>query len=210
MRTSIECHQDLFKNIKLINSNRNLKNESKESLKSFIIGSSSRINLNNPTINNCNFYMGDSSLNSPTSICNNQPLPDCFNIIVADDEVFTRLSTVRTLKAILRQMKISFNILEAEDGLETVYLIYKAAIQGAKISLIFSDENMNFMNGLRSSILAREIAEKKKLGEIPFFLVTAYDKSILDGHVTGNVDKILDKPLQKDAALQILQNVLKN
>ena len=104
-------------------------------------------------------------------------------------------------------MQINFNILEAEDGIETLYFLYKAAFVGAKISLVLSDQNMSFMNGIRSSILLKEIADKKKMGHIPFYIVTAYDTSLLDKHVNCTVNKILDKPLSRDIAFEIIQEM---
>jgi response regulator RpfG family c-di-GMP phosphodiesterase len=128
-----------------------------------------------------------------------------YNIIVADDEIYTRLSTVRTLKNIFKTLNLNVNIIEAEDGVETVYYIYKASTQGYKISLILSDENMNFINGVRSSIIIKELIDKKKMGEIPFYLVTAYDPSMIDKSESCNLTQVLEKPLSSKLALEIVK-----
>jgi hypothetical protein len=140
--------------------------------------SSSAINLSTPFINNCNFYFNNTNIKSNKISDNNIPRIESKNIIVADDEIFTRLSTIRTLKRISKSLGLNLNILEAEDGLETIYLVYKAFSSGSKISLIFSDESMSFIDGVKSSNIIKDILEKKKLPEIPFYLITAYEGNL--------------------------------
>jgi response regulator RpfG family c-di-GMP phosphodiesterase len=159
---------------------------------------------------NCsNILLNDSKNKAQSLKSSNSPHPDCINIIVTDDEIFTRLSTVRTLKNIGNLLNINLNILEAEDGVETTYLVYKAANMGIKISFIFSDECMNFMNGLRSSNIIKELIEKKGLAHIPFYLVTAYEGNLLDENCTKDVTKIFSKPLNKKSATDILEKLKK-
>ena len=73
--------------------------------------------------------------------------------------------------------------------------------------MILSDENMNFMNGIRSSAIIKELLNKKKMGEIPFYLVTAYDSSVIGKSESCNVTKVLEKPLNSKIASKILKNL---
>lgn len=156
---------------------------------------------------NRNYFSSNLILNKFSRISNDFNDLTTFNIIVVDDEILTRLSTIRTLKIIFKTLNLNVNIIEAEDGIETIFYVYKSCCNGYKISLILSDENMNFMNGIRSSAIIKEILNKKKMGEIPFYLVTAYDSSVIDKSESCNVTKILEKPLNSKIASKILKNL---
>jgi two-component SAPR family response regulator len=129
---------------------------------------------------------------------------------VTDDEIFTRQSTVRMINSVCKSLKIKVNILQAEDGVETIYLIYKTLLQGHKISMIFSDENMNFISGINSSSIIRDLTNKKKISDIPFYLVTAYDSSHLNKKSASCVNSIYEKPLSRDVTYQLIKDFLSN
>lgn len=86
------------------------------------------LQYNNYKINNINIFQ-------PTS--NNDILTDdkdYINILVVDDEVLTRQSTKRVLQNISKSLKIKLDIIEADDGIETIFFVYKCITQGVKIS----------------------------------------------------------------------------
>ena len=120
----------------------------------------------------------------------------------------TRLSTVRILKSVSKSLGIYLNIMEAEDGLETINLVYKASSLGTKISMIFSDQSMNFMDGIRSSIIVKEIVNRKQLPDIPFYLVTAYEGSLFDKISDSYVTKIMNKPISRNDVYSIIEKVI--
>jgi CheY-like chemotaxis protein len=167
------------------------------------------IQINNQTLNKCNLYINNMNItNSDSMITSLQR--GVINIIVTDDEIFTRQSTVRMINSVCKSLKIKINILEAEDGVESINLVYKALLQGHKISLIFSDENMNFISGINSSTIIRDLTNKKKISNIPFYLVTAYDSSHFDKKLASCVNSIYEKPLSRDVACQLIKDFLLN
>lgn len=129
---------------------------------------------------------------------------DVINILVADDEIFTRQSTIRILQNLSNSLKIKINIIEADDGLETIYLVYRCITQGIRISMIISDENMNFMYGSRTAEILTEIISRKRIAEIPFYLLTAYDNILIQKYISSSIRQILTKPLTKDTARILL------
>ena len=170
---------------------------------------SSSVSLNNPYIQNLNLNIinVDSKFQKITS-SPKFSISNSINIIVADDEVFTRLSTVRILKSVSKSLGIYLNIMEAEDGLETINLVYKASSLGTKISMIISDQSMNFMDGVRSSSIVKEIVNRKQLTDIPFYLVTAYEGSLFDKISDSYVTKILNKPISRNDVYSIIEKVI--
>ncbi len=126
--------------------------------------------------------------------------------MVTDDESLTRLSTIRILKNITKKLQIKTNIIEASDGLETIFLIYKAITLGIKISFIISDENMNFLNGAKSSAILKDIYDKKKIKDIPFYLLTANNNNYSSKYLKdNNIISIINKPLEIDIAEKLLK-----
>jgi hypothetical protein len=55
-----------------------------------------------------------------------------YNIIISDDEILPRQFTVRVIKKLSRELNINFNIIEVEDGLETIYIVYYFLKTGQK------------------------------------------------------------------------------
>ncbi len=85
------------------------------------------------------------------------------NVIVADDESLTRKSTLRILHTLSSKSDYRINIIESSDGIETMLIIYKAINIGVQISLIMSDDNMNFMNGRTCSSALDDIYLKRNV-----------------------------------------------
>ncbi len=114
------------------------------------------------------------------------------------------------MKNISKKLLIKTNIIEANDGLETIFLIYKAITLGIKISFIISDENMNFLNGTKSSVVLKEIYEKKKINDIPFYLLTANSNDFNNKYLKdNNIISIINKPLENETAEKLFNLFLK-
>jgi signal transduction histidine kinase/CheY-like chemotaxis protein len=117
-------------------------------------------------------------------------------IIVVDDEVMTRKATVRLINTFCTANGIRITILECSDGIECLWHYYQSMLKGEKISLVFSDETMAFMNGLYSANILSELCKLRGLPKIPFFLVTAYE-SLQDFQMSSAIVDIFSKPLNK-------------
>jgi hypothetical protein len=120
---------------------------------------------------------------------------NCINIIVADDEVMTRKSTIRLLKAFAASHSLDINVIEADDGIDCLSLYYKCFKSGEKISMIISDQNMMIMNGSVCAKIIYDLTKIKGFLNIPFYLASAYE--CLSNSVNSGIDGIYTKPLQK-------------
>ena len=105
------------------------------------------------------------------------------NIIFTDDEELARKALIRVFKEIASQRKILLNPIEAKDGRETVYSIYKNYClnpsQEVKINAIISDQKMNYVNGTNGRLVLTQLTNISK-NYIPFFFVTAFIKNKLN------------------------------
>ncbi len=125
-------------------------------------------------------------------------------MIVADDEKFIRQSSIRVFEQVAKDLNIYVNIIEAEDGIETLYIIYKALLKGIKIDFICSDESMIYMKGTKVAEILSLMNESKILYPIPYFLVTAFDKDFLKVYLSY-LTEIFSKPLSRKDSYQIIK-----
>jgi signal transduction histidine kinase len=130
---------------------------------------------------------------------------ESLNLIVADDEKFTREAIVRIIKKVAKNEKLKVNVFEAEDGVESIYLTYKFISNGIKISAFFSDETMNYINGSQSSQVIKEIFDNHNLSPAPFFLLTAIQGLDLKSYKL--IKGLYPKPVSKSQILEIIRQI---
>jgi signal transduction histidine kinase/CheY-like chemotaxis protein len=116
-------------------------------------------------------------------------------ILVVDDEIITRKSTIRLINSYCLLNSINVRILEAADGIECLWLFYQCLTKGEKISLIFSDETMTFMNGTDCANIIYELCKLRGFSILPFYLVTAYESIHLCPK--DSIKGVFSKPLKK-------------
>lgn len=160
-------------------------------------------------INNIKLLATEVKINMPNSedqFFNIKKDDKFFNIILVDDENLTRLSTKRVLNKASCELDIPINIIEAEDGIECIHFVNKYIKLGIKISFIYSNQNMGFVDGIECSKILMNIYESKNVSVIPFYLITAYEDSISIKKLGENIgiQKVFVKPIKTDIALSIL------
>jgi signal transduction histidine kinase len=114
-------------------------------------------------------------------------------ILIVDDEIFTRKSTVRLIKDYINKNHLDIEIQEAADGIECLYLYYLSHKQGKDLNLIVSDQSMAFMNGTTCSEILSEISKSRGYKQIPFVILTAYDISSIS--IKNNIKEVVTKPI---------------
>jgi nitrogen-specific signal transduction histidine kinase/CheY-like chemotaxis protein len=127
------------------------------------------------------------------------------NIIIVDDEINTRKSTVRLLKKFLREKNIRTNVLEASDGIECLYIFYNLISNGKTIYFIISDETMFYLSGSATARILRSIEMGINMSRVPFYILTAYES--LNVNLGDVVDEVYSKPLSKQSLVEILKNL---
>ena len=137
------------------------------------------------------------------SIENSKIEEESLFFIVADDEPLARQSSIRNLRKIATKLNKRITILESEDGVETLSLLYRSFLNGDKISGVITDENMKLMKGSNSVEAICRLFDIKL--DVPIYLVTAYeDKSVIKNF--NLFDEVFSKPLNLVSAERILNN----
>lgn len=134
------------------------------------------------------------------SSMNSQPL----NIILVDDEFLPRKANIRIINRIAKEKNTDINIIEAEDGIETLKIIYDYTYKkNERISAIISDETMKLLSGVQTAEVLGKIFSI--IEPIPFYLVTAYERMTVN---TKSIKKVFSKPLRQVDAELIFSSII--
>jgi CheY-like chemotaxis protein len=114
-------------------------------------------------------------------------------ILVVDDEILGRQSTVRLLFKYLNEKQYNPTIVEASDGIECLYQCLLLCREGKRIDFILSDESMEFMSGSVCAEILQNLYQVKCLNPVPFYTLTAFETL----GVHNGVSDVFTKPLRK-------------
>jgi signal transduction histidine kinase len=197
----------------LSNNDGSYYNESLESFGSYdSIYSKKTVKLENLVVN---FYYN--SKPKKTLVCSitefvnyTQAQKDDIFIIIVDDEKMARLSNIRLFSEVAQQEGKVLNILEAEDGIECLYYLFLCNKKGIKVSAIFSDQTMNYLDGSYILSILNTLVAKKSINSIPFYIVTAYeDEGTLLVLRDALPKEIYTKPLKRKIVEKIIKELYK-
>jgi signal transduction histidine kinase/CheY-like chemotaxis protein len=142
-----------------------------------------------------NIYINENRVNTEVTALNIKEQPrDTKIILVVDDEIFTRKSTVRLLKDYINKKHLNIEIQEAADGIESLYLYYLSHKQGKELNLIISDQSMALMNGTTCFEILSVIIKSRGYKQIPLVLLTAYDTSTFSTK-PPHINEVVTKPI---------------
>ena len=128
-----------------------------------------------------------------------------FIIIVADDCSIIRQSQKKLIGDLIPKNKII--IQECCDGIDILKAVLDAKVNGNKILMIFTDENMELMNGSDAIQIINSLSDKGKVDYIPSYSVTAFeDEETKSKILSKGIKKIFSKPLRKDEVQSLLSN----
>jgi len=133
---------------------------------------------------------------------------NCFNIILVDDEKLTRLSNKRLISDFANKKNVNITFIEAEDGLECLYIVYICFRKGIKISCVISDQSMLNLNGCITATILKKLTNSEIYDELPFYILTAYeDESTINNLKLAPITNLFSKPIKKEHIDQILSEI---
>jgi signal transduction histidine kinase len=141
------------------------------------------------------------------TIIGNDYLLNNYCIVVVDDHKFVRLNTINLIKTSLLSLNINdYTIIEGSDGIDLLNIVRKD--ESGKIKCIFTDENMEFLNGSEAVKIIRKLEEINKIKSNYIVSVTAFDDKATKKNIhDSGVNSILSKPCSKTVISGILKNL---
>lgn len=134
---------------------------------------------------------------------NSKSYDDSFVFLIIEDNINISEIQKNLLRIVLENMKktqnldFDYKILVGEDGIDALKFVIDPLLS-TRIKGIFTDENMEFMNGSESIKIIRNLQKLNKISHFNICTVTAFeDKATAMGIKFNGVDKILKKPLNK-------------
>jgi signal transduction histidine kinase len=121
--------------------------------------------------------------------------------IIVDDEEITRKSCIRLIHDTFENLNFPFILIEADDGAECIFLVYRLISLGLKISLISSDQTMNYILGSTAADIISGMCKKTNIPKIPYVLLSAFNQF----EHNDSVDKFISKPLTKNKINELLK-----
>ena len=143
------------------------------------------------------------SKRSKNSISKSKSYDDSFVFLIIEDNVNISSIQKNLLKITLDKMKktqkleFDYTIIVGEDGIDALKFVIDPLLS-SRIKGIFTDENMEFMNGSESIKIIRNLQKLNKISYFNICTVTAFeDKATANVIKFMGVDEILKKPLSK-------------
>ena len=134
-------------------------------------------------------------------------------IMVVDDSLIIRNSLTNSVKNCLKKIGIKATIVEGQDGIDILKYIKEDQEKGNQVKLVFSDENMNYLNGSEAVSQLKKLESQSKFKSIPpVICVTAMDTvdEYFRQHFLNEIGftDIIDKTPHYDKLTRILKTYL--
>jgi CheY-like chemotaxis protein len=131
-------------------------------------------------------------------------------IVVVDDYKLVRVNTINLIKSSLKSLDVpDYSILEGSDGIDLLNIV-RNDVDG-KIKCIFTDENMEYLNGSEAVKIIRKLEQNNKIKSQFIVSITAFDDVGTRSNITeSGVNNILSKPCTKTKITDILRDILIN
>jgi len=91
-------------------------------------------------------------------------------ILIVDDNSFILEATKVIIKKVLKEAECEMEIISGSDGYDIIHHVIQDQSKGNEIKCIFTDENMEYINGSEAIKILRNLEKKKKLNSSILFL----------------------------------------
>lgn len=122
-----------------------------------------------------------------------------------DDQKPIRDSLKNNLKTIFLTYKKDYDLIDASDGIDTLKFIMEDQKNRNLIKCIFTDENMEYMNGSQSIKIIRQMENDCKIKKVNIVSVTSFDDEFTKEIILSKgANFLIDKPCNQAALIKIL------
>jgi len=137
---------------------------------------------------------------------NDSEIRKSVKVLVIDDYIYIREGLKSIIEEISNKMNIDIDIELGEDGIDLLNQVITSQRQGFTYTLIFVDENMNFMNGSKAIGIIRELEKDQKIKRNNIVTVTAFeDEATKSNIMNAGSDIILSKPCRASKIRELME-----
>jgi len=137
---------------------------------------------------------------------NDSEIRKSVKVLVIDDYIYIREGLKSIIEEISYKMNIDIDIELGEDGIDLLNQVINSQRQGFTYTLIFVDENMNFMNGSKAIGIIRELEKDQKIKRNNIVTVTAFeDEATKSNIMNAGSDIILSKPCRASKIRELME-----
>jgi CheY-like chemotaxis protein len=128
--------------------------------------------------------------------------------MIVDDNHFISDSLKKLLDKVLKENSKECEFIQVTDGIEMIKCIVDDQSNGNLIRCIFTDENMEYINGSEAIRILRNLEKKNKIKQIKIISVSCQedDYSIKTMFESG-ADLVLGKPISKNLIFNSLKDL---
>jgi CheY-like chemotaxis protein len=138
----------------------------------------------------------------------NDLAPD-LRVLLVDDEILIRKSLTRYFNKIGDEKKIFIDIREAENGFESLCVIYNYYVEGKKFDIVIIDETMPLIKGSMVIELLKNCIRDQSMENIFIMSYTSYDSSDKKEYILSKgADMIVTKPINFKDFSEIIMNLM--
>ncbi len=128
-------------------------------------------------------------------------------ILIIDDNHFINEATKNILSKVLKESGSKIEIIVGSDGADIIHQVIQDQSKGNKIKCIFTDENMEYINGSEAVKVIRNLEKSLKIKFINIISVTGNEDSGIKNEILkAGVQIVLNKPLSKSVIKGILKD----
>ncbi len=125
-------------------------------------------------------------------------------ILIIDDDILIRKSMKIMLNYILLKYKLDYEIIEGEDGSDLIDFVMNDTDNS--VSIIFTDENMNLIEGSEAISTIKNI---KNFNSIKVISITSLEDEFSKSRILScGADRVLTKPADRYILEEIITNYL--
>lgn len=129
-------------------------------------------------------------------------------IVVVDDNHFINNSVKNLLEKVLRETDSEYEIIQQTDGIELVNSIIEDQTNGNLIKCVFTDENMEYINGSEAIKILRNLEGKSKIKNVKIFSISCQEDILsVNLMIDSGADRVLGKPLSKNSLIILLKEM---
>lgn len=131
-------------------------------------------------------------------------------IIIADDNSTVRKSLINILRSFGEKLS-NYELIEVDDGIDIIKEIIADQNNNNQIKAVFTDENMEYINGSEAIKILRELQKHNKIKNCLYFSITAFeDHESKHKILRAGADLVLSKPASRRQVKEVIEKFFAN